>query len=74
LNGQPEMLVESPQCVFDSMRREVASDGPLHVQSADGKMNLDGRGFLWQQTNSFLMISNRVRTIIRNTADKPRNR
>src|SRR5664280_190615 len=65
LNGQPEMLVESPLCVFDSMRQEVVSDGPLHVQSADGKMTIDGRGFLWQQTNSFLMISNRVRTVIR---------
>jgi hypothetical protein len=63
-NGQLQMLVEAPHCVFDSVRRVVSSPGPLRVRSADGKLNLEGEGFLWQQTNSNLIISNRVRTII----------
>lgn len=69
-NGQPQMLVEAPHCVFDSVRRAVSSPGPLRVRSADGKLNLEGEGFLWQQTNSNLIISNRVRTIIRNIPEK----
>jgi lipopolysaccharide export system protein LptA len=34
------------------------------VQTADGKFSIEGEGFLWQQTNSSLFISNRVHTIV----------
>jgi lipopolysaccharide export system protein LptA len=30
----------------------------------DGKFSIEGEGFLWQQTNSTLLVSNRVHTII----------
>jgi hypothetical protein len=69
-NGELQVLVEAPHCVFDSVRREVSSPGPLRVRSADGKMDLQGEGFLWQQTNSNLVISNRVRTVILNAQEK----
>ena len=64
--GEPQMLVEAPHCVFDSVQRAVSSSGPFSVQSVDGKFHLEGEGFLWQETNSSLIISNRVRTTIRN--------
>ena len=34
------------------------------MQTADGKFSIEGEGFLWQQTNSTLLVSNRVHTII----------
>jgi len=69
-DGQLQMLVEAPQCVFDSARRAVSSPGPLRVRSADGRLKLEGEGFLWLQTNSNLIISNRVWTVIRNAPAK----
>ena len=69
-NGQTQMLVEAPYCTFDSVRRTVQSPGPLSLRSANGKVLLEGEGFLWEQTNSNLIISNHVRTVIRNTPDK----
>jgi hypothetical protein len=70
-DGQLQMTVEAPQCVFDSVRRAVSSPGPLHVRSTDGKLNLEGDGFLWEQTNSNLIISNRVHTVLRSVPGKP---
>src|SRR5207244_10905831 len=42
----------------------ASSSGRLRVQAADGKFSIEGEGFLWQQTNSSLFISNRVHTTI----------
>ena len=67
--GQAQMLVQAPHCVFDSVQRTVSSSGPLSVKSVNGQFYLDGEGFLWQQTNSVLTISNRVRTIIHNASN-----
>jgi lipopolysaccharide export system protein LptA len=64
-NGQREMLVEAPQCFYDERGdHSIRSAGPLRVQAADGKFSIDGQGFMWRQTNSFLFISNRVHTIV----------
>jgi len=64
-NGAREMTVEAPLCMFDSGTRTVNSSGPVLVRSADGKLYLEGKGFLWQQTNTHLIISNQSRTLIR---------
>ena len=53
----------SPPCFYDQGQRSISSSGPLHVQTADGKFSIEGEGFLWQQTNSTLLVSNRVHTI-----------
>lgn len=63
-NGQPELLIRAPECLYDQPKQEVSSTGPLHVQTADGRFSIEGEGFLWEQTNSVLFISNRVHTII----------
>src|SRR5439155_27212100 len=58
------MSVEAPQCVYDSSNHIINSSGPLRAQTSDGKFLIEGEGFLWQQTNTSLTISNRVHTII----------
>ena len=59
-DGKGELTVEAPQCIYDSGQRSISSPGPLHVSTADGKFAIEGEGFLWQQTNSMLLVSNRV--------------
>jgi len=64
LNGKSEIIVDAPECVYDTLNGVAASPGQLHMRTGDGKFRVEGEGFLWRQTNSFLTISNRVRTVI----------
>lgn len=64
-NGQPELFIRAPECLYDQPNQEVSSPGPLHVQTADGRFSIEGEGFLWQQTNSVLLISNQVHTVVK---------
>jgi hypothetical protein len=66
-DGTREMIVKSPECIFDSRQQTVSSAGPLQVQTPDDKFTLEGQGFFWQRSNSDLTISNRVHTTIRGT-------
>ncbi len=63
-NGQSEMRVAAPQCVYDPGAQDARSPGPMSMQSADDKFSIEGVGFLWVQTNSTLFISNRVHTTV----------
>jgi lipopolysaccharide export system protein LptA len=58
--GEGELVVETPQCVLDSSNHLVRSSSTLHGRSADGRFSIEGEGFLCLQTNSSLLISNRV--------------
>ena len=62
--GEGDMAVQAPQCFYDRDQRSINSSGPIHVQTADGRFSIEGEGFLYQQTNSTLQVSNRVHTII----------
>jgi lipopolysaccharide export system protein LptA len=62
--GEGDLLVEAPECVYDPDQRAISSPGTLHAQRADGSFTIDGEGFLWQQTNTTLLVSNRVHTTI----------
>jgi lipopolysaccharide export system protein LptA len=64
VTGEQELLVETPECIYDSVSREISSTGALKAQTGDGRFSLEGRGWLWQQTNSSLAISNDVRTVL----------
>ena len=64
-NGEREVVAASPECVYDSARRIASSASRLQVQTGDGQFSIEGEGFLWQQTNSSLIISNAVRTTVR---------
>ena len=67
-NGTNEMTVMAPNCVFDAKRQTVSSAGQIRVQTADSKLLLKGsEGFFWRQTNSDLLISNRVDTVVSGT-------
>src|ERR1017187_8367261 len=64
LTGEGELNAKAPQCFYDQRQRTISSAGPLHVETADGKFFIDGEGFLYRQTNSTLLVSNRVHTIL----------
>jgi len=56
--------VKAPHCVYDMLRGVASSPGHLRLETADGSSHVEGDGFLWRQTNSFLTISNNVQTVI----------
>ena len=64
-NGTPDITITAPQCTFDQKQQTVSSDGPLQLQSADDKLLHEGKGFLWRETNSELIVSNFVHTTVR---------
>jgi hypothetical protein len=63
-NGGPQVVVEAPECVYDTANNTAYSAGHLQLLSSDGKIRTEGDGFLWRQDDSFLTISNHVRTVI----------
>ena len=70
VNGKPEIIVDAPECVDDTLNGVAASPGKLQMRTGDGKFHVEGEGFLWRQTNSFLTISNQVRTVIEIAPEK----
>jgi hypothetical protein len=66
-DGKLEYEVEAPDCAYDTLKDVARSPGPLQFQTGDGKFRVAGEGFLWRQSDSFLTISNNVRTVIENT-------
>ncbi len=63
-SGEAELLVKAPQCLYNQDAKSASSAGPLRVTTADGKFSIEGEGFSLLQTNSSLVISNRVWTVI----------
>ena len=67
-DGKLDWVVNAPECVYDTFKGVANSPGHLQVRTGDGKFRVEGEGFLWRQSNSFLTISNNVRTVIENGA------
>src|SRR3954471_21874056 len=44
-----EIIVEAPNCVFNRNNRSASSSGPLQINSGDGKLHIEGEGFLLRQ-------------------------
>ena len=59
-DGKPEIVVDAPECIYDTLNGMASSPGQLQVQTGDGKIRVEGEGFLWRQNDSFLTISNHV--------------
>jgi hypothetical protein len=57
-DGSREVLIQAPECIYNQINRSASSAGPLQMRTADGKFLIEGVGFLWQQTNSSIFISN----------------
>ena len=64
-DGEPEIIVSAPECVYNQLDGTASSPGRLEVQTGDDKIRVEGEGFLWRQNDSFLTISNGVRTVVK---------
>jgi hypothetical protein len=69
-NGTPQLVAESPSCIFDSVMRSIESTNALEVRTADGNFLLQGTGYSLQTTNSLLLVSNKVHTIVYNAPNR----
>ncbi len=67
VTGEPELVIEAPECIYDQTSRTVGSPGPLQVQSGDGRFRIAGDGFAWHQGESRVVISNRVHATVATT-------
>jgi len=62
-NGNTNIVVTAPECVYNQLDGTASSAGQLQVQTGDGKVRVEGEGFLWRQSDSFLNISNQTTKI-----------
>jgi len=70
-DGSREMIVEAPQCTYDYTNRVASSSGPIEATSGDGRLHIQGTGFMLGITNKSLTISNNVHTVIKNFGNAP---
>jgi lipopolysaccharide export system protein LptA len=65
-NGDPkqvQIIAQAPQCVVDVSQNVTASDkGPLQIFTPTTNLFVQGVGFLFTQSNHFLIISNQAET------------
>jgi len=73
-NGERGIVINAPECLYDSAKREASSAGRLQMQSGDGRLFIEGEGFLWRQDDSTLIISNRVHSVIQPRPSKHKMR
>jgi hypothetical protein len=64
VDGKPQFIVNAPECVYNPMNGEAHSPGEVQMRTGDGELRIDGQGFLWRQSDSYLIISNHVQTIV----------
>lgn len=64
-DGKSEIIVNAPECIYNQLSGTASSAGRLQVQYQEGKIRVEGEGFLWRQSDSFLTISNRVSTVLK---------
>lgn len=69
-NGTPLVVVEAPECVYDMTSRTANSAGHVQLRNGDGKLRMEGDGFLWRQDDSSLTISNHVDSVVKTSAWK----
>jgi hypothetical protein len=73
-NGEPEIIVIAPECVYNQLDGTANSPGRLEVRTGDDRILVEGEGFLWRQNDSFLTISNQVHTVIKSGVEKSANK
>jgi len=64
-DGEPEITIEAPECLYDFKARTASSPGRLKILAGGDRFVVTGEGFLWQQAQASLIISNRVSTLVR---------
>lgn len=65
------IIVLATNCAVELRQSRVSSRDGLRVQTADRQLTLDGVGFSWSQTNSELVVSNRVSTLVQKDPGRP---
>ena len=68
-NGDPQIVVIAPECVYNQLEGTASSAGRLELQTGDGRFWTEGEGFSWRQSDAFLTISNQARTVIKTGAE-----
>lgn len=63
-DGKVEWTATSPECTVNIKTKEVRGQTNLIFQTADERFQQTGVGFLWQQTNSVLVIFDQSHTTI----------
>jgi hypothetical protein len=61
-DGARQVTIEAPECLYDFTERTASSAGELKIELGEGRLFVTGEGFLWKQSQSSLIISNRVET------------
>jgi hypothetical protein len=65
LDGTTNLVFTGTNCLLDAKNRIVYSADRLEMRTGDERLYVSGTGFLFRQTNSQIIISNQVHTIIR---------
>jgi len=60
--GHTNLTLLGTNCTYDARQRVATSPDMLRVLTGDGRLELEGVGFTWWQTNNDIVISNQVRT------------
>lgn len=71
-NGKPQLIANAPECIYNPSTGVANSPGEVHMRTGNGQLRMDGQGFLWREQESFLTISNRIRTILETMPAKTR--
>lgn len=58
-----DLVMESPSAAFDT--KGATSDQAITLRSADGRLAVSGRGWLWSRATGLLVISNQVHTTMK---------
>ena len=64
-DGTTNLVARAPECFFDTETHMAWSTGRLEIVGMGGALTIQGnQGFHANMTNSILIISNQVRTVI----------
>lgn len=70
--GRTNLVARAPECLFSPTTRAAWSTGRLEILAMDGQFTMVGNeGFEASLTNSTLTVSNRVRTVFKQSLMKP---
>src|SRR6185436_19774591 len=64
LDGKTNLIIRAPDCLFDADKNVARSTNRLELESPSG-LYIEGVGFISYLTNFNLIISNNVRTLVR---------
>jgi lipopolysaccharide export system protein LptA len=64
----PDMLMNSPECLYDMKASIAQSASTLSVRTADERFSITGTGWRWEPSASLLLISNSVSATVRKPA------